>query len=314
MKVAVIDLGTNTFHLLIARVDRDSHEMLHRERKAVKIGEKGINKGEITKEAWGRALKALHEFKEMIDANDIDQVFATATSAIRNANNGQALVDEIKSQTGIEIEVISGMREAELIHHGASKALDFGEEKNLIMDIGGGSIEFIIADNQKAHWMQSFEVGGQRLVEMFHKTDPISTDEIEKLNAFFDKELQPLVEACKEFRPTTLIGCSGTFDTLSDIYCEENDIERQSDATEYPFGKNVFKKIYEDLITKNREQRLAIPGMIEMRVDMIVVACVLIDHIVEKIALTNIRISAYALKEGILYNVLDQLQEGNSSH
>lgn len=309
MQVAVIDLGTNTFHLLIARVEQDTHEILLRERKAVKIGEKGINKGEITQAAWERALKALGEFKETIVAHKITEVFATATSAIRNASNGQALVDEIKEQTGIEIEVISGTREAELIHLGASKALDFGSEKSLIMDIGGGSIEFIIADTNKAHWMRSFEVGGQRLVEKFHRTDPISKEEIADLHAFFDQELQPLVDACEEFKPVTLVGCSGTFDTLSDIYCEETGTQRQQDATEYPFGKNAFESIFNDLISKNREQRLAIPGMIEMRVDMIVVACVLVKYVMDKLAIQNIRVSAYALKEGILYNVLDNLQE-----
>lgn len=309
MQVAVIDLGTNTFHLLIARIEKGSHEILHRERKAVKIGEKGINKGEITKEAWDRALLALIEFKETITQNGIEQVFATATSAIRNAKNGQALVAEIKKQTGIEIEVISGMREAELIHLGASKALDFGNEKNLIMDIGGGSIEFIIADQNKAHWMQSFEVGGQRLVEKFHRTDPIAQEEITDLFKFFDTELKPLLDACGEHQPKTLVGCSGTFDTLSDIYCEENEIQRDPNSTEYPFGKDAFKNIYNELISKNREERLAIPGMIEMRVDMIVVACVLVDYIVSKLNLQSIRISGYALKEGILFNVLDRFKK-----
>ncbi|WP_421763060.1 exopolyphosphatase [Ekhidna sp.] len=308
MKVAVIDLGTNTFHLLIAQVEKESHEILHRERKAVKIGEKGINRDEIAPEAWGRALKALHEFKSTIDSHKVEKIFATATSAIRNATNGKALVHEIKNLTGIEIEIISGDREAELIHFGASKALDLGVKRNLIMDIGGGSIEFIIADQSKTYWRQSFEVGGQRLVERFHKTDPITQKEIDDLHLFFDTELAPLLKACAEFKPETLIGCSGTFDTLSDIYCEENGIERNEDATEYPFGKDAFQWIFENLIKKNRIERLAIPGMIEMRVDMIVVACVLIDYILDNLSLNYIRISGYALKEGILFNVLDQLK------
>ncbi len=313
MNVAVIDLGTNTFHLLLARVEGSTHEIFHRERKAVKIGEKGINKGEITSEAWDRAIAALTDFKATIDQHQINQIFATATSAMRNASNGTELVEEIKRLTGIEIEVISGAREAELIHFGASKALDFGSEKNLIMDIGGGSIEFIIADKDRAYWMQSFEVGGQRLVEKFHKTDPITSSEIEELFDYFGEELKPLLDACDEHKPTTLIGCSGTFDTLSDIYSEENNISRDLDATELPFGKDAFKDIYKGLIAKNREQRLSIPGMIEMRVDMIVVACILIDYIIDKLNLQEVRISAYALKEGILYHVLDQLQANTSN-
>ncbi len=308
MKVGVIDLGTNTFHLLIANVDGDSHEIIRRDRKAVKIGEKGINKGEITPEAWDRALLALNEFKQTIDKNNIERVFATATSAIRNASNGKALVREIKKETGIEIEVISGEREAELIHLGASKALDLREEKNLIMDIGGGSIEFIIANKHQAFWMRSFEVGGQRLVEKFHHSDPINDLEIDNLVGFFEKELRPLFAACAQFQPKTLIGCSGTFDTLSDIYCEDQQIEKDINASELPFDKNVFSTIYQDLIAKSREQRLKIPGMIEMRVDMIVVACILVNYVVEEVQLSDIRVSSFALKEGILFNALALLQ------
>ncbi|MEO9482061.1 MAG: exopolyphosphatase [Ekhidna sp.] len=313
MNVAVIDLGTNTFHLLLASAADGTHEIFHRERKAVRIGEKGINKGQITKEAWDRALTALKDFKATIDKNEIDQVFATATSAMRNASNGSALVKEIKKLTGIEIEVISGQREAELIHFGASKALDFGSEKSLIMDIGGGSIEFIIADQSQAYWLQSFEVGGQRLVEKFHKTDPITASEMDDLSNFFEEELQPLIDACREHNPTTLIGCSGTFDTLSDIYSEKKNISRAEEATEYPFNKEAFESIYQELIAKNRTQRLAIPGMIEMRVDMIVVACILVEYIINKFQLKDVRVSAYALKEGILHHVLDQLHPNTAN-
>ena len=308
MKVAIIDLGTNTFHLLIANVESNSHEILYRDRKAVKIGEKGINKGEITPAAWDRAIATLKEFKHTIDENQVDQVFGTATSAIRNAKNGKDLVAQIYQYTEIEIEIISGQREAELIHLGATKALDFGREKNLIMDIGGGSIEFIIPDQNQADWMQSFEIGGQRLVEQFHQSDPIASENIEALNAFLESKLEPLFEACDKLKPATLIGCSGTFDTLSDIYCEANGIQKSEESTEHPFDRAAFDHIYSQLIQKDREERLAMPGMIEMRVDMIVVACVLIQFILTRLSLENIRISAYALKEGILFNVLDSLQ------
>lgn len=308
MRVAVIDLGTNTFHLMLAEVSREKHSIFFRERIPVKIGEKGINQSEINDSAWERALNALKEFKEIIDKNQIEEVFGTATSAIRNAKNGKALVQEIKNQTGIDIEIISGMREAELIHMGAKEALDFGNGNSLVMDIGGGSIEFIIADQDGTKWMRSFEVGGQRLVERFHKSDPITDEEIQNLHSFFEKELIPLFEACEKHQPHTLVGCSGTFDTLSDIYCEQLAINRDPEDTEYPLPMEAFNEIFGDLLQKNRSERLQIPGMIEMRVEMIVVACVLVDFIIKKLSLQKIRVSSYALKEGILFNVLKQFQ------
>ena len=308
MRVAKIDLGTNTFHLMLAEVSDNSHAIFYRERIPVKVGERGINKGEITNEAIERALNALQAFQVTIENNQIEKVFGTATSAIRNAKNGTALVKKIKDQTGIEIEIISGIREAELIQLGAREALDFGEEKSLVMDIGGGSIEFIIADQETTYWMKSFEIGGQRLVERFHNSDPIAASEIERLRAHFEAELTALFEACNQFKPTVLVGCSGTFDTLSDIHCESMGIKRDPNDTEFPLPVASFQAIHADLLQQNRAERLQIPGMIEMRVDMIVVASILVEFILQRLALQKIRVSAYALKEGILFNVINQIQ------
>ena len=177
MKIAVIDMGTNTFHLIIAEVTETSHEILHKERVAVKIGENGITKGIITDQAWIRALSTISSFKETMDQNGVKAIFATATSAVRNASNGEALTEEIKKQTGIETKIISGEQEAKTILNGVKEAIELGDEKSLIMDIGGGSIEFIIANQDETFWLKSFEVGGQRLVEKFHNQDPISQGE-----------------------------------------------------------------------------------------------------------------------------------------
>jgi exopolyphosphatase / guanosine-5'-triphosphate,3'-diphosphate pyrophosphatase len=309
MKVAIIDMGTNTFHLLLAEVKGDSHTIFHRERKAVKVGEKGINSGEITPEAWDRALKAINEFKATIDKEGVNQIFATATSAIRSASNGKALTDEIKNQTGIETEIISGTREAELILLGVRRALDIGEEKHLIMDIGGGSIEFIIADQHETYWLRSFEIGGQRLLEQFHKSDPIQMDEMMEMSSYFEKQLKELATSIGKYQPKTLIGCSGTFDTLCDIFYQGMGLIRDENSTEYSLPIKGFDIIFQELLTKNREERLAIPGMIEMRVDMIVVACVLIDYLLHTFDLTDMRVSAYALKEGVLMNIVESIQK-----
>ena len=161
MKVAVIDMGTNTFHLIIVEVEKDDFKIVYREKTAVKIGEKGINHGMITDDAIDRALKTLSKFKEVIDEEEVEQVFATATSAIRNAKNGKGLVALIKEETGIETRIISGIQEAEYIYYGVNKAVEIGDKASLIMDIGGGSIEFIIGTSKEIIWRQSFEIGGQ---------------------------------------------------------------------------------------------------------------------------------------------------------
>ena len=180
-KIAIIDMGTNTFHLLIAEADEKGYHITYRERLAVKIGKGGITKGVITEEGIHRALLAMQSFKNTIDQQGVHQVFAFGTSALRNASNCQEVVRRIKSVTGIDTTIISGDLEAEYIYMGVKAAMNI-EEPSLIIDIGGGSVEFIVGDNDTVFWKRSIEIGAQRLLEQFQKHDPISKDEIRDLD------------------------------------------------------------------------------------------------------------------------------------
>lgn len=304
-KIAIIDLGTNTFHLLIAERNGDSASIVLNEKVSVKIGQGGISKNFINSEAYDRALKTLIGFKSTIDQNQVQKVYAFATSAVRNARNGYTLVKDIKERTGIEVKVISGDEEANLIYHGVRYALNLGKNTSLVMDIGGGSVEFIICNHEKIFWKKSFEIGAQRLLDLFHQTDPISNEEIQKLVDYLDEKLVPLYEASREFKPVTIVGSSGTFDTLCDIDVNRRGIKFSlKEEKEYSISLNDYEKIAFEILEKNKEERMEIPGMIEMRVDMIVVACVLIEVVAHRLKVQKIRCCAYALKEGVLSKVL----------
>lgn len=306
-RVALIDLGTNTFHLLISEINEEGHVIhLLKQKIPVKLGKGGISKGKIAPDAYQRALFTLDLFQDEIIRHKVNEVKAMATSAVRHAQNGPELVRDIYHQTGIEVEVVSGDREAELIYLGVKYALRIGQEPSLIMDIGGGSVEFIIASDRQIYWKQSFELGGQRLLDMFYKHDPIAPEEVEALKNYLSKALKSLTLAVMEFKPTTLIGASGTFETLSDIDSLRKGIvvPEESPHTEEELAIIDFYTIYHDILQKNREERLAVPGLIEMRVDMIVVASILIDSILQAYSLEHIRISYYALKEGMLSQLI----------
>ncbi len=305
-KIAVIDLGTNTFHLLLALIEKDTFRALYKEKIAVKIGQGGINEGYITEEAKGRAFIAMEKFRGLIDKEGIRKVYATATSAIRNAKNGVEFTEEILARTGISIRIIDGEQEANYIHYGVSKAVKFGKEASLIMDIGGGSIEFIICNNDEVFWKGSFEIGAQRMLDKFHYHDPINKEEIENLEKYLEANLIRLDKAIRKYKPLSLIGSSGTFDTLSDIYTFENNLERDPILTELPLPLEKYFEIHEEIIHKDKSQRLAIPGMIELRVDMIVVASCLINFILRKYKILNLRVSTYALKEGLLFQIIEK--------
>lgn len=301
-KVAIIDMGTNTFHLLVAEFEGHNYKITHRESIAVKIGKGGITNGYITDEAATRALSALKKFKATLDNLSVQEILAFGTSAMRVAKNGEEIIQKIITETGISTRIISGEEEASYIYEGVRSAMTM-DEKSLIVDIGGGSVEFIIGNGKEVFWKQSFEIGGQRLLEKYQKHDPILHDEINAINDFFLQSLNSLFIAMAEYQPKVLIGSSGTFDTLSEIYCAKNKIKWQ-DNPETPLTISSFHEIFEEFKIKNRAERLQIPGMIEMRVDMIVVACCLINFLLANFTFDKVRVSSYSLKEGVLASLI----------
>lgn len=306
-RVAILDLGTNTFHMIITELLYDGYSVIYREKVSVKIGQDGISEGYITTAAIKRALKAMVHFKAVCEKMGVNETHANATSAFRNANNGLDVAFRIERLTGIKVNIISGDREAQLIYQGVKRALRIGNETSMILDIGGGSNEFIICNEQKIFWKRSFEIGAQRLLDKFHKSEPISSFEKDSLEKFLAKELIPLARAIKRFQPTVLIGASGSFDTLGEVSRCQLKINKLPGQTEYTLPVMQFFDIHRQIISKNKVERLAIPGVIEMRVDMIVVASILINFVISNFNFEKIRISGYSLKEGILNDILNKV-------
>lgn len=300
MRVGIIDIGTNTFHLLIADRARNM-KILHKEKVAVRLGKGGISNNVIQPDAMERAVATLTDFAQKMENEVVDETIVSATSAVRNADNQQEFVDLIKDKVGLEIRVLSGVEEAALIHQGVSEYIDFGEETGLIMDIGGGSIEFILANRDEVKWLKSYELGGQRLIDQFHHTDPISREEKERLTSFLIENLKEVIDQSKAHQAAYLIGSSGSFDTLWDIHARIPGALAMQQPILY---KDYFEEIYKELMVLNREERLAIPGMIPMRVDMIVSASVAIKVMMDHCHFDQIKVSPFALKEGLLYHGL----------
>ncbi len=301
-RIAVIDLGTNTFHLFIVELDGHTVNTLYKEKVAVKIGKNGISKGKIAADAFKRAIHTLKIFRTVIDLFEVTNIIGVATSAIRSAKNGQDLIREIKEKTDIDIQVISGTEEAELIFQGVLAAMKLPNAPQLVMDIGGGSVEFIIGTNHEILWRHSFEIGAQRLLDQFHHTDPIPGQSVTDLRNFLSHELKLLSDAIEEHQPKGLIGCSGTFDHLKEIYLKREKLSADEGSTVFELPAVHYEQIHQELLLKDREARLQIPGMVTLRVDMIVVASCLIRFVLEKLHTPSITACAYALKEGLLFS------------
>ncbi|MCH7412766.1 exopolyphosphatase [Belliella sp. R4-6] len=303
-KAAIIDMGTNTFHLLLVNLYAGDFTTIYKEKIAVKVGQGGISDNIITQEAKKRAFHTLLHFRNLIDGEGITEVFAFATSAVRNAENGTQFVEEIKEKFNIAVQVIDGQQEAQLIYEGIRFSGSLSRENHLMMDIGGGSVEFIIGNEYEALWKQSFEIGGQRLLDLFHYHDPIHAEEVSNLTLFLEEKLTDLVDAIKTYEPTGLVGASGTFDTLSDIYYASQQIKKGKTEQTFMLPRVGFEVIADQLLNLNKSERLKIPGMIPMRVDMIVVASCLISYILKHISVEKLICSSFALKEGVISQLI----------
>jgi exopolyphosphatase/guanosine-5'-triphosphate,3'-diphosphate pyrophosphatase len=301
-KVAVIDMGTNTFHLLIASIEGGKYEVVLDHKQAVGLGKGGINNRRIMPDAMERALSALRGFRATCEVQQVDRVLLTGTSAVRSSDNQTEFLAAIKKETGWDTFIINGEQEAAWIYEGVKQTgVIPSDHSSLLVDIGGGSVEFVLCNAQEILWKQSFEIGGQRLMDKFDHSDPIAEVEIKEIAYYLKGVLQPLWDGVKSRGGVkTMIGSSGSFDTLCDMYCRERGIVLDEKVKGYPLPLDSFQTIAKDLLAKNRTERLATPGMIELRVDMIVVSLVLIETLIEQLRIEEIEVSFYALKEGLM--------------
>lgn len=310
MKLAVIDCGTNTFNLLIAEsAEGGKYVKRFNTRIPVRLGEKSINEGYITEAAIKRGLDAIGVFAGHIRQHAADKVLAFATSAIREARNGLEFVRNVGNAHGIDIEVIDGNREAELIYEGNRGAVDMTDKVSLIMDIGGGSNEFILANRHRIYWKRSFMIGAARLLEMFPHGSPITESEKQNIRNYLTEQLQPLILACKDHPPVELIGSSGAFESIVEmIHGELGGEPLDENKTEFEVDLEQNRLIAEKVYACSLEERQALRGLVPMRVDMIVISCLMINHIIDTFGLKKMRVSAWSLKEGAL---LDFIQKNN---
>jgi exopolyphosphatase / guanosine-5'-triphosphate,3'-diphosphate pyrophosphatase len=297
-RIAVIDCGTNTFHLLIAEKENNLIKEIIKKRVYVYLAEQGISR--IGDRAFQRGLTAIAEFKEMIDQHQVNSVKAMGTAALRTASNGKDFLDEVKNTTGIDIEIIDGHKEADLIYRGVAQAIPMNEDTVLIMDIGGGSVEYIFANKDGASWQKSFPIGISVLQQQFQQNDPLSNDEISSIEAYLARILQPLADEIVKQKALTLVGSSGTFDVL------ENAVGSKAEGSTFSEIRiNDFQEFYKKIAQSSMSERLAMPEIPEQRAKLIPIALVLIEFTLRLSQVNKIMVSDYAMKQGMLAEMME---------
>jgi exopolyphosphatase/guanosine-5'-triphosphate,3'-diphosphate pyrophosphatase len=304
--IAVMDLGTNTFHLLIARGDAADPKELYHTTVPVRLGEGGINNGIIQPEAYKRGIDTLVQFAEKIAEFKAERVSAIATSALRSASNGNDFIEEVKTKTGIGIKTITGDREAKYIYEGVKAGKCLTKQNSLILDIGGGSVEFILGNEEEIIWKRSFEIGAARMLDKFHKIDPIPETAISEMNEYLEQTLPSFFEASKNVEITNIIGSSGAFETFAEVIelQKGNEFELNKNR-KYKFDPQEFIKITNWLIASSHQDRVNTKGIIPIRVDMIVSASLITRFVMKKLDVKEVTMSTYSLKEAVLAEALN---------
>ncbi|MFA5330421.1 MAG: hypothetical protein WC384_21695, partial [Prolixibacteraceae bacterium] len=261
--VAIIDLGTNTCNLLIAAYEQKSFRILYQGKEVVKLGKTGFSKNLLTEDGLQRTILALKKHQEKIGEFEPVKTWAFATSAIREAKNREWFQETLKNETGIGLQIISGDKEAELIFKGVKLAFEQIENHSLILDIGGGSNEFILTELSESIWQQSFPLGMARIIEQIPPSDPITPEEISQISSYFESQLDLLWNRTINTPISSLIGCSGAFDTLVDL------IDQTDPGTKTRIRQEIktddFNRIYNMLIRSTTLERQQMKGLETLR-------------------------------------------------
>ena len=284
---------------MIAEINNGKYTIIYQGKEGVKLGKGGIDKNLLTEEAFQRATNALNIHKQTIAKFGADKVITIATSAVRDAANKTAFANHLLKEIGLNLTIISGNEEAHLIFDGVKLAFGKLNDNTLILDIGGGSNEFIQVKDNEVHWKESFPLGMARVVEQFPISDPITPDEIKTIEAYFESGLENLWSQLNGTKVDRLIGCSGAFDTLADL------IDQTSAGSKVRVKQDIlfedFNTISKIIIDSTKAEREQMTGMEPLRVEMIVPSFVFIRYVLKRLNIQSITQTDFALREGILF-------------
>ncbi len=295
MRKALIDLGTNTFNLIIADVLGSEIQQLFSSKDGVALGMGGINEKVISEEAVERAILCLKRFKEKCEGWQVETITAIGTSAIRDAKNQKEFLQKVKQETGILIQVVTGEEEAKLIYQGIKLTFSF-DQQAMVMDIGGGSTEFIFADSNGIIDLISLNIGVSRIFQLFSFEDPLSKSDISLIESFLEENSQAFFDMknC-----SILVGASGSFETFYEL-AHQRPFPSKTNPYEIPL--DLFNQELEKIIHSTQAERDENEFIIPIRKKMAPIAAVKTRWVLNKLGVERIFVSPMSLKEGALRN------------
>jgi exopolyphosphatase / guanosine-5'-triphosphate,3'-diphosphate pyrophosphatase len=309
MRIAAIDIGTNSVHMIVVQVRPDlSFEVIDREKDMVRLGAGGLDGRNLTPTAMGAAMQTLSKFRRLAESHKVDEIVAAATSATREAENGGDFIAEVLRETGIAIRVISGTEEARLIHLAAGYGVDIGGTTAVVVDIGGGSVEVTLGTATHLTLGRSFKTGVIRLTERFVQSDPLSSGNERRLIKHINREMGPHLDQIVARGFDRVIGTSGTILSLGAM-ASSDESGSVEDLRNLQVSAKDLHKLRKRIVESDIEERLKIPAMDPRRADLSVAGSVLFDTIVRRLGADEFTLCDLALREGL---VLDYIHRNSA--
>jgi exopolyphosphatase/guanosine-5'-triphosphate,3'-diphosphate pyrophosphatase len=303
MRLAAIDIGTNSLHMIVVRVRADlSFEVIDREKEMVRLGAGGLDGRALTPEAMHAALQVMSKFRRLADSHGVDEIIAVATSATREAQNGSEFLKKITEATGIRARVISGTEEARLIHQAAAYGVGLAGDVAVVVDIGGGSVEITRGTGLTMEAGKSFKLGVIRLTERFVKSDPLAPRDERKLNRFINAEVGKFLGQIVKQGFDRVVGTSGTIQSIGAVAVAD----RSPNATlrNRRITAKQIRRARKQLVARDLQERLRVPGLEPRRADLAVAGSILLDAIVRRLGASDITLSDMSLREGLILDYI----------
>ena len=304
--IAAIDLGTNSLHMVVVRIEPTlpSFSIIAREKETVRLGDRDIETGNLKPEVMKRAIATLKRFQEVAKTLNAETIIAVATSAVREAPNGKDFLQSVEDELGLSVDLISGQEEARRIYLGVLSGMELNNQPHIIIDIGGGSTEIILGDSHEARTLTSTKVGAVRLTSELITTDPISNAEFKYLQAYARGMLERSVEEVQanlklgEF--PRLVGTSGTIETLVMIQAREKQSSVPSTLNGYELSLKDLQEWVNRLRKISNSERAAIPGMPEKRSEVILAGAVILQEAMNLLGVESVTVCERSLREGVI--------------
>jgi exopolyphosphatase / guanosine-5'-triphosphate,3'-diphosphate pyrophosphatase len=305
MRIAAIDIGTNSVHMIVVHVRPDlSFEVIDREKEMVRLGAGGLDGRALTPEAMHAALQVLSKFRRLAESHKVDEVIAVATSATREAENGGEFLQAINEQTGIRVQVISGTEEARLIHLAAVYGVSVPTDAVVLIDIGGGSVEVTLGTGPSTDVGQSFKLGVIRLTERFVQSDPLEPRDERRLVRHIDTQVGKYLQQISEKGFDRVIGTSGTILSLGAVAAAAEGSPHTGSLRNRRFPAKAIRHIRKEVVALDLEKRLRIPGLEPRRADLVVAGAVLLDELLRRLGATEITLCDLSLREGVVLDYI----------